>query len=432
MTGPTADRLRRQLAYLADRSPLYRRKLGGLAERLRRVADLRAVEYTTKDELRESQERDPPFGEHLCAPRDTLVRIHVTSGTTGRPVAIGLTRADHDRNSRIGGAAFRIAGVRSDDVVAHCLNYALYAGGIADHMALERSGATVVPVGVGQSKRLLELIPRLGITAVFGTLSYPSHLARKARELQLEPRGLGLRLLVTAGEPGAGLAAVRREIEEAWGAQVADTFGMSDVWSTMAGECGQGEGMHLTAGEAALVELCDPDTGEPVEVEDGATGELVWTHADREASPLLRYRSADLARVWTAPCPCGRAGLRIRIEGRRDDMIRVRAANVHPQAVGAVLATRPAFGRYAVVATGDPVQPPLRVFVEAAGVERADLHAAEDDLRRMLGASVELTALAPGSLPIAEHKTRLVYRLMPGAELPPALAAALDRKDGAE
>jgi hypothetical protein len=105
---------------------------------------------------------------------------------------------------------------------------------------------------------------------------------------------------------------------------------------------------------------------------------------------------------------------------------------VHPQAVGAVLATRPAFGRYAVVATGDPVQPPLRVFVEAAGVERADLHAAEDDLRRMLGASVELTALAPGSLPIAEHKTRLVYRLMPGAELPPALAAALDRKDGAE
>jgi phenylacetate-CoA ligase len=432
MIGPSTDRLRRQLSYLADRSPLYRRKLGGLAERLRRVGDLRLVEYTTKDELRAGQERDPPFGEHLCAPREALVRIHVTSGTTGRPVAIGLTRADHDRNSAIGGAAFRIAGVRPDDVVAHCLNYALYAGGIADHMALERSGATVVPVGVGQSQRLLELIPGLGITAVFGTLSYPSHLARKARDLQLEPRDLGLRLLVTAGEPGAGLAAVRREIEQAWGAPVADTFGMSDVWSTMAGECGQGEGMHVTAGEAALVELCDPDTGEPVDIEDGATGELVWTHADREASPLLRYRSADLARVWTAPCACGRAGLRIRIEGRRDDMIRVRGANVHPQAVGAVLATRPAFGRYAVIATGDPVQPPLRVLVEAAEAERADLHAAEDDLRRALGASVELTALAPRSLPVAEHKTRLLYRLLPGVELPPELAAALDRKDRAK
>lgn len=430
MTGPTTDRLRRQLSYLADRSPLYRRKLGGLAERLRRVDDLRVVEYTTKDELRAGQERDPPFGDHLCAPRDALVRIHVTSGTTGRPVAIGLTRADHDRNSAIGGAAFRIAGVRPVDVVAHCLNYALYAGGIADHMALERSGATVVPVGVGQSQRLLELIPRLGITAVFGTLSYPSHLARKARELDLEPRDLALRLLVTAGEPGAGLAAVRREIEQAWGAPVADTFGMSDVWSTMAGECGQGEGMHVTAGDAALVELCEPDTGEPVDIEDGATGELVWTHVDREASPLLRYRSADLARVWTAPCACGRAGLRIRIEGRRDDMIRVRGANVHPQAVGAMLATRPAFGRYAVIATGDPVQPPLRVVVEAAEADRTDLHAAEDDLRRTLGASVELTAIAPGSLPVAEHKTRLVYRLMPGVELPPELAAALDRKDG--
>src|SRR3954454_12028312 len=371
MTGPTADRLRRQLSYLADRSPLYRRKLCGLAEWLRRVDDLRVVEYTTKEELRAGQERDPPFGEHLCASRDALVRIHVTSGTTGRPVAIGLTRADHDRNSAIGGAAFRIAGVRPDDVVAHCLNYALYAGGIADHMALEHSGATVVPVGVGQSQRLLELIPRLGITSVFGTLSYPSHLARKARELELEPRDLGLRLLVTAGEPGAGLAAVRREIELAWGAPVADTFGMSDVWSTMAGECGQGQGMHVTAGEAALVELCDPDTGEPVDIEDGATGELVWTHVDREASPLLRYRSADLARVWTAPCACGREGLRIRIEGRRDDMIRVRGANVHPQAVGAVLAPCPGSGRRGAAAPGARAQRRLPAPAEALHATRA-------------------------------------------------------------
>jgi phenylacetate-CoA ligase len=131
--------------------------------------------------------------------------MHVTSGTMGTPVAIGLTRADHQRNSAVGGEAFRIAGLRRDDVVAHCLNYALYAGGVADHMALEASGSTVVPVGVGQSERLLELIPRLGMTALFGTLSYPSHLGRRARDLGIAPRGLGLRLIVTAGEPGAGL-----------------------------------------------------------------------------------------------------------------------------------------------------------------------------------------------------------------------------------
>jgi len=430
--GPALERLRRQLAYLAERSAFYRRRLGDLPTRIRSIADLRAIDYTTKGELRLSQEHEPPFGEYLCAPREALVRLHVTSGTTGAPVAIGLTRADHERNSAIGGAAFRIAGVQSTDVIAHCLNYALYAGGIADHMALEASGATVVPVGVGQSERLLELIPQLGITAVFGTLSYPSHLARRARELGIEPRALGLRLLVTAGEPGAGLAAVRCEIEDAWATRVADTFGMSDMWSTMAGECGQSEGLHLTTGHGALLELCDPDTGDPLELEDGATGELVWTHLAREASPLLRYRSADLARVWTRPCPCGQPGLRLRIEGRRDDMIRVRGVNVHPQAVGSVLAARAAFGRYAVIAAGDPVQPPLRVLVEAPGASDPDRAEAEQDLRRRLGAAVELTAVPRGTLPVAEHKTRLVYRLVSGDELPPALAEALKPKERAE
>jgi phenylacetate-CoA ligase len=428
---PSVEAVRRQLAYLAERSRFYRRRLAGLPERLRRLEDLRALDYLTKDELRAGQERDPPFGVHLCAPREALVRVHVTSGTTGTPVAIGLTRADHDRNSAVGGEAFRIAGVRPDDVVAHCLNYALYAGGVADHMALEASGATVVPVGVGQSARLLEIIPRLGVNALFGTLSYPSHLARRARELGIEPRDLGLRLVVTAGEPGAGLRAVRAEIETAWGGRAADTFGMSDVWSTMAGECGQGKGLHLSAGGAIIVELCDPESGEPVEIEDGASGELVWTHVSREASPLLRYRSADLARVWTRPCRCGRQGLRLRIEGRRDDMIRVRGANVHPQAVGAVLAERPELGRYAILAEGDPIEPPLRVLVETAGGTPSDLQQAERALRRGLGAAMELLPVPPGTLPVSEHKTRLVYRLTEGDELPSALATALERKEQA-
>ena len=111
----------------------------------------------------------------------------MTSGTTGEPVAIGLTRADHESNSAVGGEAFRIAGVRADDTIAHCLNYALYAGGIADHMALEASGATVVPIGVGQSRRLLDLMPALGITAIFGTLSFPAYLARRAAEAGVAP-----------------------------------------------------------------------------------------------------------------------------------------------------------------------------------------------------------------------------------------------------
>jgi phenylacetate-CoA ligase len=406
-----AAALQGQLAYMARASPFYRERLAGA--RVRGVEDLAALPFTTKEQLRASQAARPPFGEHLCAPREALVRLHVTSGTTGEPVAIGFTRRDHEANCAVGGAAFRIAGLRAGDVVAHCLNYALYAGGIADHMALEACGATVVPVGVGQSRQLLDLIPRLGISALFGTLSFPAHLAGRARDAGLEPRALGLRHIVTAGEPGAGLRAVRGDIEATWGATVADSFGMSDVWSTMAGECDSREGLHLTTDGHAILELVDPVSGAPTALRDGAFGELVWTHLRREASPLLRYRSGDLARVWTSPCACGRAGTRIRIEGRVDDMLRVQAVNVHPGAVGAVLERFPGLGRHAIVADGDPIVPPLRVVVEA----RAGVDGVAEALHSELRARFEVRAVAPGSLPVGEQKTRVVYRTARGEEL---------------
>jgi phenylacetate-CoA ligase len=423
-----AAALRTQLHYLERSSPFWRERIGGDAAAVRDVADLAALPLTTKAELRADQAAHPPFGTRLCAAREALVRLHVTSGTTGEPVAIGFTRPDHLANSAIGGAAFRIAGVRPDHTIAHCLNYALYAGGIADHMALEATGATVVPVGVGQSRRLLDLIPVLRIDAIFGTLSFPAHLAARARDAGIDPRALGLRHLVTAGEPGAGLGAVRREIEDAWGTTVADTFGMSDVWSTMAGECGAGEGMHLTTGGHAVVELVDPDSGAPVALADGASGELVWTHLRREASPLLRYRSGDLGTVRTEPCACGRTTPRIRIDGRTDDMLRVQAVNVHPGAVGAVLESLRGVGRHAVVADGDPIAPPLRVYVEAADGAPPP-SAIEDELHARLRARFEVVALAPGTLPVAEHKTRTVYRSARGDELPPAIVQATRRPE---
>jgi phenylacetate-CoA ligase len=413
--------LQEQLEYLESSSAFYAERLRGEREGVREPSDLPRLPFTTKEELREGQRREPPFGPHLCAPPERLVRMHVTSGTTGEPVTIGFTRADHEANSAVGGEAFRIAGVREDDAIAHCLNYALYAGGIADHMALEASGATVIPIGTGQSRRLLELIPRLGITAIFGTLSFPAHLATRAREAGLDPAALGLRHIVTAGEPGAGLGAVRGEIESVWGASVSDTFGMSDVWSTMGGACDEGEGLHLTVAGHAVLELVEPESGAPVELEDGASGELVWTHLRREASPLLRYRSGDLARVWTSPCACGRATPRIRVDGRRDDMLRVQAVNVYPQAIGTVLAGHPQLGRHCVVAEGDPVVPPLRVYVEAP--PGADLAPVASELHEALRARFEVTRLEPGSLPRAEHKTRIVHRTARGDELPPVVAA---------
>ena len=284
--------LQDQLAYLEASSGFYRERLSGVRERVRSAADLRHLPFTTKDELREGQRREPPFGPHLCAPRERLVRMHVTSGTTGEPVAVGFTQRDHEANSAVGGEAFRIAGVRPDDTIAHCLNYALYAGGIADHMALEASGATVVPVGTGQSRRLLELIPQLGITAIFGTLSFPAYLAARAREAGVDPRELHLRHIVTAGEPGAGLEAVRSEIEAAWGATVSDSFGMSDVWSTMAGACGEGEGLHLTVGEHAAAR-----TGRP-----GQRG-VAWARGRARAASSYGPTSSARHRRFCATAP---------------------------------------------------------------------------------------------------------------------------------
>jgi phenylacetate-CoA ligase len=411
--------LQEQLTYLEASSSFYADRLGGVREHVVTAADLPRVPFTTKEELREGQRSEPPFGPHLCARPERLVRVHVTSGTTGDPVAVGFTRRDHEANSAVGGEAFRIAGLRADDVVAHCLNYALYAGGIADHMALEASGATVVPVGTGQSRRLLDLIPRLGITAIFGTLSFPAYLADRAREVGVDPSALGLRHIVTAGEPGAGLAAVRAEIERDWGASVADTFGMSDVWSTMGAACSEGEALHLTVEDHAVLELVDPESGAPVKLEDGAAGELVWTHLRREASPLLRYRSGDLGRVWTTPCECGRTSTRIRIDGRRDDMLRVQAVNVYPQAIGAVLGEDRRLGRHCVVAEGDPINPPLQVYIEAP--EEADLEGVAERLHTALRARFSVTRLEPGSLPVAEHKTRIVHRTARGDAVPPAV-----------
>jgi phenylacetate-CoA ligase len=189
----------------------------------------------------------------------------------------------------------------------------------------------------------------------------------------------------------------------------------------MGGACDRGEGLHLTVEEHAVMELVDPDGGEPVPLEDGATGEFVWTHLRREASPLLRYRSADLGRVWTSPCACGRTTPRIRIDGRRDDMLRVQAVNVYPQAIGTVLGRDERLGRYCVVADGDPIAPPLRVYVEApADVE---LDSVSGELEDTLRARFAVTRLEPGALPVAEHKTRIVHRTARGDQLPDAVEA---------
>jgi phenylacetate-CoA ligase len=403
-----------QIAWCYERAPFYRRKLaeGGVRpEQIVRAEDLRRIPFTTKEELRTSQETEPPLGDFACAEALDVVRVHLTSGTTGKPLVLGYTRNDLGTSARIGARAFWAAGARPDDSLLHCLSYSFYTGGLVDHDSLEETGATMVPVGLGQTARLLDLWDDLRPTAMFSTLTYPLYLAEVARGRGVDPRELGLRKLIVAGEPGGQLAGTRRRLEELWGATMTDTYGLSDVWGTFAAECAERGGLHFCGQDGVIVELVDPDSGEPVGIEPGATGELVFTHVAREATPVLRFRSRDLAEVLGVECPCGRTGFRFRVAGRSDDMFRVRGVNVFPSALEDLLRER-GLDRFAVVLDRFPVEPPVEILVEGADGQ-------EEDLSEAVRARFGFTCtIRPATLPRTETKAKRLYRVYDGEERP--------------
>jgi phenylacetate-CoA ligase len=408
------ERLAEQLARCYERSPFYRRKLeeaGVRPEQVERVEDLARIPFTTKDELRVSQAEDPPFGDFACADDIEIVRIHLSSGTTGKPLVIPYTERDVATSAEVGARSVWAAGVRPDDTVLHCLSYSFYTGGLSDHAALEATGAAMVPVGLGQSARLLELWRDLRPTALFSTVTYPLHLAETARERGVDPRDLGLAKLVVTGEPGGQVAATRRRMEELWGAAVTDTYGLSDIWGTLAGECEEGNGLHFSGQGATLVELIDPETEDPISIEEGARGELVFTHLYREAAPLVRFRSRDVAQILGLECPCGRTGFRFSVAGRSDDMFRVRGVNVFPSAVEELMREQ-GVDRFAIVLESFPVEPPVRILVEGVNGRERELAQA---VRARLDFTCEITA---ATLPRSEAKSKMLYRVYDGEEAP--------------
>ncbi len=367
---------------------------------------------TTKEELRASQEADPPLGDFACADPVDVVRVHLTSGTTGKPLVLGYTVEDLRTSARIGARAFWAAGARPDDILLHCLNYSFYTGGLVDHDSLEETGATMVPVGLGQSRRLLELWDDLRPTALFSTLTYPLYLAETAPIRAGSTRARSAcESFSLPGEPGGQLAGTRNRLEGLWGATMRDTYGLSDVWGTFAAECEEGDGLHFSGQDGVLVELIDPDSEEAVELEPGASGELVFTHLAREATPVLRFRSRDLAEILGLECSCGRTGFRFRVAGRSDDMFRVRGVNVFPSSLEGLLREH-GLDRFAVVLDRFPVEPPIEVLVE--GVDGREEELAEA-VKTRLGFTCVIRA---ASLPRTEAKAKRLYRLYQGDERP--------------
>lgn len=407
-------KLRAQVAYLAERSVFYRQKLGGRAD-VASLADFATYPFTTKQELRESQAAAPPLGLHACVEMRDVVRLHASTGTTGRPSWVGVTRRDSDVWTKLTAESFRAQGVRSDDVVVHAAGLTLFVGGLPARDALEYLGATFVPIGTGASEKVIAAMESLGQTVLHSTPSYAVYLAEYARKHEIDPRSLNVRKLTVGGEPGGGEPAVRERIESAWGAPVTEGLGGSETAPIIWGECEHQQGMHLTGGEWVYAELVDADSGEPVPWETGAEAELVYTALERECCGLLRFRTRDRVRVLGMDCACGRPGPRIRCIGRTDDMLIVLGVNVFPTAIRDIVAElHPrTTGAMQVVLPepGPKVAPPLQVEVEHAespGDLRLLKETVETAIRGRLSVSAQVTLVAPETLPRSEMKTALV------------------------
>src|SRR5215469_13981816 len=411
-----------QLDYVWATSPFYQAKFssaGVKRQAIRDLADLPLLPFTEKDEIRQNQQEHPPFGNYLATTSERLIRVHKTSGTTGRALYIALTDKDRHLMNESAARSLWAAGLRPSDTVVHCLNYRLWAGGYSDHENLETTGATVVPYGVGQTASLIQTIRELQINAISATPSYMLPLADEALAQGLSPRDLGLRKGFFGAEPGMSEPGVRAHMEEIWGMRAMDAnFGMADVLSIMGAECEQRQGLHFQASGIVTIELIDPERGTPLALTDGAEGELVYTHLMKEAQPLVRYRARDVVRILgTDPCACGRSTFRFRVLGRSDDMLHVRGVNVFPSGVGNVLAhlTDRFSGEFVILVDHPPPHQSLLIRVELIqGLlpeQAGDLaQQAAQALRERLSFRAEVELVPYGVLPHTEQKARRVLK----------------------
>lgn len=386
-----------------------------------RLEDLAILPLSDKAGLRLSQAAHPPFGDYLATSRDRVSRVHRTSGTTGQAMTLALSARDCEITEIVGARAQSLAGLGPGMTVVHCLNYQMWMGGLTDHMTLERTGATVVPFGVGSTALLVRTIREVGITAISCTPSYPAVLERVLAEHfpGLAPADLGLKLGLFGGEPGLDDPALRARLKATWGLEPRNAnYGVSDVFCNFASQCDYDTDLHFVAHDVLHVELIDPDTAAPIPLDAGATGELVLTHLARDCQPLVRFRTGDIVTITgTDACACGCTGLRFRVVGRSDDMVVVRGLNMFPTMVAAVLTGFPELsGDYRIMLDTPPPYDNLPVHAELARGAQNDGTLAPRiaaTLKAQLGATATITLLPPGSFPVTEGKTARVIRAKP-------------------
>jgi phenylacetate-CoA ligase len=408
-----------QLRHLAEGSPFYARKFreAGIGTSTKvRLADITSLPFTTKDELKQSVDEQPPFGTNAGVAEEGIKRVYQTSGTTGTPTVIPLTRTDMDTWTAIGSRTYYATGIHEHNSVLTTFGAGPFVAGHT-HFVLTRIGARAVPVAPGDTGRVLIALKTGLADTLLSTPSFAQYLANKLEGTSPDPKSLRLMHVVTGGEPGGGIPAIRDHIERVLGATVTEVMGIGDVAPSLFGECPQQHGMHFCGTGHVWPELVDPETQAPMAIETGAVGELVYTHLTREAMPVVRFLSGDIVRIEGTSCECGRTSFRMRCLARRDDMFIVRGINVYPSAILAVVGDfRPRVtGRARVVRRDSAVsvQPPVPVEVEVPVSSLADAQlvaAIEESVHTRLTFRCKVELIPEESFGASGYKTNLTVK----------------------
>lgn len=401
-----AERLRWTLARAYKNVPHYRRKFeeaGFKPDRFKTVDDLKHLPFTVKTDLRDNY----PF-EMFASPHSELCRLHASSGTTGKPTVVGYTQGDIDRWAGLMARSMAAAGARPGDVVHNAYGYGLFTGGLGAHYGAERLGCIVVPVSGGGTERQVVLLQDFAAGILCATPSYALNIAEVAEEQGIDLKALPVRRGIFGAEPWS--EEMRAELDKRLGITAVDIYGLSEIMGPgVACECDTARaGLHGWE-DHFLFEIIDPETLEPLPM--GETGELVITTLTKEALPMVRYRTRDITRLTTEPCPCGRTHLRIlRVTGRNDDMLIIRGVNLYPSQIEAILVGFPRIApHYQLVVRREGVLDELQVEVEAepevsrssyAGIAARLGH----HIKSMIGVSCAVEIKGAGEVPRSQGK----------------------------
>ncbi|MCE8523596.1 phenylacetate--CoA ligase [Ruegeria pomeroyi] len=402
------DRLKWSLRHAYDNVPMYKQRFdeaGVHPEDLQTLADLAKFPFTYKNDLRDNY----PFGL-FAVPREQIIRLHASSGTTGKPTVVGYTKGDIDNWADLVARSLRAAGLRKGDMIHNAYGYGLFTGGLGAHYGIERLGATVVPMSGGQTEKQVGLITDFKPTGIMVTPSYMLNILEQYHKVGMDPRESSLQVGVFGAEPWTD--AMRREVEEAFDMHAVDIYGLSEIMGPgVANECVETKDGPVIWEDHFLPEIIDPATGEVLP--DGEMGELVFTTLTKEGLPMIRYRTRDLTRLLPGTA---RSMRRMeKITGRSDDMIILRGVNVFPSQVEEqVMATGGIAPHYQIELYKAGRMDAMRVFVEALPNKTDELSKTAaarmltKRIKDIVGVSTEIVVGNPGDVERSQGKAKRV------------------------